>query len=81
MSTAAQHHIDCEWHHDQYEAECTCGAAGVDAARVDVMQKLRMARDEIDQMREALELIHEIGVIHGAEWCAEHARKTLKIGR
>ena len=26
MSTAAQHHTDCEWHHDQYDAECTCGA-------------------------------------------------------
>ena len=73
MSTAAQHHIDCEWHHDQYEAECTCGAAGVD-----IVQKLRMARDEIDKLRAALELIHETGVIHGVEWCVEHARNALK---
>jgi hypothetical protein len=26
MNTAALHHIDCEWHHDQYGFECTCGA-------------------------------------------------------
>ena len=26
MNTAARHHIDCEWHHDQYDWECTCGA-------------------------------------------------------
>jgi hypothetical protein len=28
MNTAALHHIDCEWHHDQYDRECTCGAGG-----------------------------------------------------
>ena len=26
MNTAALHHIDCEWHHDQYNQECTCWA-------------------------------------------------------
>jgi hypothetical protein len=26
MNTAALHHTDCEWHHDQYDRECTCGA-------------------------------------------------------
>ena len=26
MNTAARHHIDCEWHLDQYDWECTCGA-------------------------------------------------------
>ena len=26
MNTAALHHTDCEWHHDQYDWECTCGA-------------------------------------------------------
>lgn len=26
MTRAADHHIDCEWHHDQYDFECTCGA-------------------------------------------------------
>jgi DnaJ-class molecular chaperone len=28
MNTAALHHIDCEWQHEQYDHECTCGAAG-----------------------------------------------------
>jgi hypothetical protein len=28
VNTAALHAGWCEWHHDQYDAECTCGAAG-----------------------------------------------------
>jgi hypothetical protein len=27
MNTARGHHINCEFHHDQYPDECTCGAS------------------------------------------------------
>lgn len=26
MTCAADHHPDCDWHLDQYDFECTCGA-------------------------------------------------------
>ena len=25
---ASEHTLDCEWHHDQYDEECACGAVG-----------------------------------------------------
>lgn len=26
LPTASGHHMDCDWHVDQYPHECTCGA-------------------------------------------------------
>ena len=109
MSTAALHHIDCEWHHDQYDAECTCGAVhsreptsemifagalalfyldlGYPSEQVirAVYRAMEEARPSVppprgsdNKLRTALELIHETGVINGAEWCAEHACGVLQ---
>jgi hypothetical protein len=49
MNTAALHHIDCEWHHDQYDRECTCGAVKNlsalrrEIAQMDIVERIRSA--------------------------------------
>jgi hypothetical protein len=49
MNTAALHHIDCEWQYEQYDHECTCGAAGPDRMKRRLAEYAKLVREFQEQ--------------------------------
>jgi hypothetical protein len=49
MNTAALHHIDCELQYEQYDHECTCGAAGPDRMKRRLAEYAKLVREFQEQ--------------------------------
>jgi hypothetical protein len=79
MNTAAMHHIDCEWHHDQYDRECTCGAVkNLPASQVrddngvEVLIHVLMPQSDANDLDA---VVHELGIEDGDKTPAEAVRE------
>lgn len=75
-SRATDHALNCEWHHDQYPWECTCGASGrsAGAQRPKVRWEmppalaLEVADELLASLKEAVELLDDCEIAHPARW-------------
>jgi hypothetical protein len=79
MNTAALHHIDCEWQHEQYDRECTCGAAGNlpasqvrDDNGVEVLIHVFMPQSDANDLDA---VVHELGIEDSGKTPAEAVRE------
>lgn len=48
------HHIDCDWHLDQYPWECTCGLTAPRAPWFDSVEKRRKELDDLYEKSRAV---------------------------